>query len=198
MTKCTALIALALVAVLGTVACGSDQSPTAPRVEYDIDTPLLAAGKMPKIDICHLDDDGVFNLINVNGNAERAHLGHGDVFPDIVDDVKVCPSAGCSVLLSDAGGTGDVFSATVTLDWTASGEQGAVTYVIYSLPGGEGSEPAPANEVDRFTASGEDSFVRTFSGFPGWYLITVECPEGTVVDQVELFAQVVLPSFPPF
>ena len=34
MTKRTALFAFAVVAVLGTVACGSDQSPTAPRVEY--------------------------------------------------------------------------------------------------------------------------------------------------------------------
>lgn len=63
MTTRHALIALALVAVLGAVACSGDQSPTAPKIDYDIDTPLLAAGKLPKVNICHLTDDGSFNVI---------------------------------------------------------------------------------------------------------------------------------------
>ena len=34
-----------------------------------------------QVDVCHVDDNGIFNLINVNVNALPAHRGHGDALP---------------------------------------------------------------------------------------------------------------------
>ena len=35
----------------------------------------------PKVDVCHVDGQGVVHLINVSANALPAHLAHGDALP---------------------------------------------------------------------------------------------------------------------
>ena len=39
------------------------------------------ASKAGKVDICHRTGNGSYHLINVSGNAEKAHLRHGDALP---------------------------------------------------------------------------------------------------------------------
>lgn len=36
----------------------------------------------PKVDVCHLDDDGGYILINISENAFDSHVAHGDASPD--------------------------------------------------------------------------------------------------------------------
>lgn len=36
------------------------------------------AAKLDKVDVCHREGNGSFHLININGNALSAHVGHGD------------------------------------------------------------------------------------------------------------------------
>lgn len=38
-------------------------------------------GPAEKVDVCHVTGDGTFHLLNINGNALEAHLGHGDALP---------------------------------------------------------------------------------------------------------------------
>lgn len=45
-----------------------------------ITLPVSAAPKA-KVDICHLNGKGNYNLINVSENAKDAHLDHGDALP---------------------------------------------------------------------------------------------------------------------
>jgi len=47
---------------------------------------LLGWGLSPatagnKVDVCHVDGSGGFQMINVSVNAANAHLGHGDFLP---------------------------------------------------------------------------------------------------------------------
>lgn len=48
-----------------------------------------AGGPAPKVDVCHLQGNGVYNLIDVSGNAVPAHLAHGDGLPGDVVGNKV-------------------------------------------------------------------------------------------------------------
>ena len=57
----------------------------------------LYAGKAPTVNICHWDDDtGAFKLKQVNGNAQKAHLGHGDEIPEADPETTSTP-ARCQV-----------------------------------------------------------------------------------------------------
>lgn len=138
MTTRHALIALALVAVLGAVACSGDQSPTAPKIDYDIDTPLLAAGKLPKVNICHLTDDGSFNVININQNAVNGHTGHGDIFPVPEEG---CPSVACATIVGQAT-PGDFFRVTVS--WIDSVNTTESYHIEFELAGGGWDNIGPA------------------------------------------------------
>jgi len=42
-----------------------------------------------KVEICHLEGNGTFNLIEVDDSAVQAHLDHGDVYPD---EFGACPA----------------------------------------------------------------------------------------------------------
>lgn len=56
-----------------------------------------AGAPAPKVDVCHINGNGVYNLINVSGNAVPAHLAHGDAFPgDIVGGKVLGPD--CSLI----------------------------------------------------------------------------------------------------
>src|SRR3990167_3929402 len=42
---------------------------------------MISAQAASKIDVCHVEGNGSFHLINVSGNALSAHLAHGDAQP---------------------------------------------------------------------------------------------------------------------
>lgn len=44
-------------------------------------TATASAGPAPKVDVCHVDDEGNYNLINVSDNAIDKHIAHGDATP---------------------------------------------------------------------------------------------------------------------
>ena len=44
-------------------------------------TGFAAAAPSAKVDVCHLEGNGSYHLININGNALSAHLNHGDGQP---------------------------------------------------------------------------------------------------------------------
>lgn len=60
-------------------ACAA-QSPTDPVNDAMAPTEAELA-KMTKVDICHIQGNGEFHLINVSGNAQPAHMAHGDGLP---------------------------------------------------------------------------------------------------------------------
>lgn len=53
------------------------------KAQFNADgSPMAAAKKAPKVDVCHFDGDtGAFRVINVSGNALPAHIAHGDAQP---------------------------------------------------------------------------------------------------------------------
>ena len=46
---------------------------------------VSVAAPAPKVDVCHLDDEGYYHQINVSQNALAAHLAHGDGQPAAAD-----------------------------------------------------------------------------------------------------------------
>lgn len=42
---------------------------------------VASAAPAPKVDVCHMEGNGSFHLINVSENALPAHLAHGDGLP---------------------------------------------------------------------------------------------------------------------
>ena len=79
MTKRTTKSALLVIGALVAAACGADGVlPSGP----DFDAQFAKGGnKADKVDVCHVDDEGNIQKINVNGNALAGHLGHGDTLP---------------------------------------------------------------------------------------------------------------------
>lgn len=41
------------------------------------------AEKTPKVELCHLQNNGAVKLLNINGNALQRHLDHGDFGPSV-------------------------------------------------------------------------------------------------------------------
>jgi hypothetical protein len=142
------LALVAGVAALFTAACGTP-NPTAPSL-------LTAAGSTAqkggasKVDVCHLNDTGGFQLLNVNSSALSAHLGHGDGQPNgpVPGSTMQVFGATCQVIQlkkytvtlvsGNGGGTGSLDSA-VTYAKASGGTGSAVildTHGAYaSLPG---------------------------------------------------------------
>ena len=74
-------VGIAVGSALIVSAC--NQSPTGSD-SLENETTLgqtFATKKAAKVDVCHLDDEGAYHLINVSGNALAAHLAHGDGQP---------------------------------------------------------------------------------------------------------------------
>lgn len=132
-------LAFALAAMLVLAACGPNASPTAPPMLFN-DQSLSGEAKLPKIDICHLDDEGNYNLININGNAQQSHLAHGDILPILLPNGSLAcevPS-GCDVTFDSVTVTSDHILLPIpggfdtTVEWNTSGSEadGTVTYVV--------------------------------------------------------------------
>ncbi len=90
---------LALAAILLTgfvwMACSQETSLNAPGDQ----TVRFAASKpAPKVDVCHLTDNGTYKKIKISGNALQAHLNHGDGAPGeaVPGDPSMVFAADCS------------------------------------------------------------------------------------------------------
>ena len=76
------VVGIAVGSALIVSAC--NQSPTATDSvgnETAVVGQTFATKKAAKVDVCHLDDEGAYHLINVSGNALSAHIAHGDGQP---------------------------------------------------------------------------------------------------------------------
>ena len=77
-----------------------------------------AGAPAPKVDVCHINGNGVYNLINVSDNAVPAHLAHGDGLPGGVVGDKYF-GADCSLISRTCVNGSGVFedgSTTVTVN----------------------------------------------------------------------------------
>lgn len=76
--------AIAGAALTTLIACAGE-APTEPTTHLLApDQATLARADQAeagKVDICHVRGNGDYHLINVSGNAQPAHLGHGDALP---------------------------------------------------------------------------------------------------------------------
>ena len=138
------LTALAVGAVaLLVVACGSPANPTAPSPLSATSNMTQGAGGAPqssagKVNVCHRSGGG-FHLINVSGNAVKAHLDHGDGLPGgaVPGSTGQVFDANCQVLKKHtlvlvSGASGGIGSLDPSITYTkASGGSG--TAVILSL-----------------------------------------------------------------
>lgn len=118
---------LALVAVFA-IGC-SNQSPTAPQANL-LDS-LSDEAKLPKVDVCHIDDEGNWVLLNVNGNALDSHLNHGDSLPgeNGLDENCVEVDDFVSFLDVNVVNLGELFF----VGWTVEGDSAGVTYYVDAL-----------------------------------------------------------------
>ena len=60
------------------MACSKEAS-------HDSSVQLDSRAPGQKVDVCHVDDDGNWHVINININALQAHLNHGDVLLEDLD-----------------------------------------------------------------------------------------------------------------
>jgi hypothetical protein len=68
-----------LLAMVMLVACQQSGSPTAPvSAERGASIEAVSGSKQSKSNICHVDDDGLFHVVNVADPAVAAHVEHGD------------------------------------------------------------------------------------------------------------------------
>ena len=105
------------VVALFAAGCGSANNPASPMALAGSNTSQKGGSSAAgKVDVCHLNDTGGFQLINVSANSLQAHLAHGDGQPG--GDVQNSPiqifGTSCQVitlkkyeftLASGAGGT---------------------------------------------------------------------------------------------
>jgi hypothetical protein len=72
-------------ATLIILAACAGPSPTDPvdnaLAPTEADLSRADQGKAGKVDICHVQGNGAYHLINVSANAQPAHMAHGDGLP---------------------------------------------------------------------------------------------------------------------
>lgn len=80
---------------------------------FGFTTPASAGGKANKVDVCHVDDDGIYKLISVSQKAQKAHTEHGDGSPGgtvpgtidtFADDCTIIPAPPTAVACATLGG----------------------------------------------------------------------------------------------
>ncbi len=80
-------------ACLVLIACQKEDSQ---EESTELDGVVNLKGKKSKVDICHYDaDSGLWKILQVNGNAWRAHQNHGDVRLDDRDGDGFVPDNAC-------------------------------------------------------------------------------------------------------
>jgi hypothetical protein len=168
--------------LLVAAACTDGAAPFAPTAESE--SVLLAsrtsAAKESKMDVCHVDGMGNSKLINVNGNALKAHLGHGDVQPG----ENGCPVAGGTASFDTVGFVLDE-DGNGQIGWTATGTASQVSFVIevWSArpPPAGGFAWDEANPVQTIIGPAEGAYT-SMTLPPGTYRIVAKLADGTVLD----------------
>jgi hypothetical protein len=178
------LLILAVIAF----GCGSD-NPTAPQLSADIDAggTLSTDKKLPKVDICHLDDDGNYVLINVNGNAEAAHLAHGDVLPNEdgtcgpVDPPPPPPSTACVTFTSVSSSWSIYEGIDFTFSVTTDAADTTVTYVLQVYPDPQTWSNTWTETGPSTTQTGSGTFTLTDGDSMDAQRVRAICPDGSEV-----------------
>lgn len=144
-----------VVGFVALVAAGCSGSPASPMSPLALSgNTSLKGGAAPssagKVDVCHVNDKGGFQLINVSANALQAHLAHGDGQPNgaVPGGSHQVFGASCQViqlkkytLTLASGASGGTGSLDAAISYTkASGGTGTAvildTHTAYhSLPG---------------------------------------------------------------
>ncbi len=142
---------------------------SAPTDVRHLDLPTQAA-PMEKVDVCHVDGQGIYRLINVSANALPAHLAHGDALPG-----DVLP-----------GDPPQRFAADCTLeDVTLSAEPGGITNstgnpaVRYRSFGNTGGDEIYLGVQDLGSAANRSAAQFTWTK-PGTYDIEVTLASGVL------------------
>lgn len=105
----------------------------------------LDSGGSVKVDVCHVDDEGMYNLINVSEKAVPAHLGHGDALPVM----GACPGEPVPTPVFSA----EVTEATATcvavgpewtyeIEWVVNSVPAAPSTFVWAGPGIPGGDLA--------------------------------------------------------
>lgn len=142
-----------------------------------------AAAKESKVGVCHVDDMGKYRLINVSGNALKAHLAHGDGQPGANGF-----GADCSTVVGDPFAFVSVGQTDGHLVWSVAGTPDAVTFNIwyFSPPlGGMGLGMwVLLDETVNGIGPGAYTSVETYA--PGTYRIVALLSDNTEVTSPEI------------
>jgi hypothetical protein len=174
-------VAVAVVALFAAACSGSPANPNSP-LSLSSNTNLKGGGapqsSAGKVDVCHLNDTGGFQLINVSANALQSHLAHGDGQPNgaVPGGSRQVFGASCQViqltqhtltLVSGAsGGTGSLDPAISYAQ--ASGGTGTAIILdthpaFHSLPGARWVSWATIKEGSRTYGAPHDGDDITYS-----------------------------------
>lgn len=91
--------------------------------------------KAPKVDVCHLGDNGEYVLININENALQAHLDHGDAVAggDELDEECVpFPESSAILTFTSVSATSTGFFQTYKVSWTVEGSSEFFIFIVES------------------------------------------------------------------
>lgn len=170
--------------MLVAAACSDLAAPLAPPTESAAAsmTSNAAAAKAAKVDVCHVNGTGSYQLLNINGNALPAHLGHGDLLPGAGVLGADCKAAVAFSFIS-AGASGGY------IVWTVGGTTEPVTYEIEEqLPAPPGSPLPPGwNSVQTVVGTGTGTFSSGTTSYAAGktYHIKATLSDNTVVYSAE-------------
>jgi len=160
-------VVVGFVALVAAGCSGSPSSPISPSLSGVGSTSLrggAASSSAGKVDVCHLNDTGGFQLINVSGNSLPSHLAHGDGRPNgaVPGGSHQVFGASCQViqltqhtltLVSGAGGGTGSLDPAISYTKASGGTGTAVildTHTAYqSLPGARWVAYATVKEGSR-------------------------------------------------
>ena len=179
-------VSLLRIAALGSV-CALPFALTA----CDTMTPSSASAdllaRQPKVEVCHLDDEGAYELIEIAAPALDGHLGHGD--GQVGDPVQgqdgfefdeACQPV-ASVVTVDACYTSGEFQADLTID-LSTGEitsTDACNFFEDCSPSGSVS-PVPVASFSEITGFVYEEVDQSGSGCPDAFVSTYDRSDGDV------------------
>ena len=169
---------LPFVVILVAAACSDRAAPLAPTAEYAASmTSKTAAAKAEKVDVCHINGTGNYQLLNINGNALPAHVRHGDVLPGEGGLGVDCKAAAVVFSFVSAGAVDGY------IVWTVDGTTSAVSYDIQSFTAAPPGSPAPGTWTTEETVvgTGTGSYQSAKFYLSGTYRVLATVSGGPVV-----------------
>lgn len=159
-------ILLAVALTLG-VGLPADISAAPAGLSADAAHQASQRAKAPKVDVCHLGDNGEYVLININENALQAHLDHGDAVAggDELDEECVpFPESSAILTFTSVSATTTSFSQTYRVSWTVEGSSDFFFFIVESSL--DGSTWQLACESSCFTGGSGNQSYETVFGSP--------------------------------